>query len=264
MKRLSPLKYPASTLCLINAFAVYDHCSNKPRLRFFLADDAGAGKRSCPASIFRRCCPEGYEPDFDSPSAGLVGTWRRELLRCSISRSASSGTDARTDNPFQGGLATASSSASIRCLAPRVFAAFGNHVAPTTSSSSMRHTSSADRGNDLRIRKTDRYCLAEALAGIQSHLSAEPGAAHAGDNHWRLGWSAHHLLLLTATPHMGKDYPYYAIWRLLEPEMLATPDAFDEYPSEHRQAHFIRRTKEEMVYLMADRSTRSVCPTPRL
>ena len=42
---------------------------------------------------------------------------------------------------------------------------------------------------------------------------------------------AHHLLLLTATPHMGKDYPYYALWRLLEPEVLATPEAFDAYPA---------------------------------
>ncbi len=48
---------------------------------------------------------------------------------------------------------------------------------------------------------------------------------------------------------MGKEYPYYALWRLLEPEVLPTPDAFAEYPSEQRQAHFIRRTKEEMVYL---------------
>jgi superfamily II DNA or RNA helicase len=59
------------------------------------------------------------------------------------------------------------------------------------------HKLAADRGNDLRVRRTDRYCLAEAIVGVQSQ-----------NPHWRLGWSAHHLLLLTATPHMGKDYPY--------------------------------------------------------
>jgi superfamily II DNA/RNA helicase len=53
--------------------------------------------------------------------------------------------------------------------------------------------------------------------------------------------------LLTATPHMGKDYPYYCLWRLLEPEVLATLDAFNAFPPEARQQHFIRRTKEEMV-----------------
>ena len=48
---------------------------------------------------------------------------------------------------------------------------------------------------------------------------------------------------------MGKDYPYYALWRLLEPEVLTTVEAFDQYPSEQRKQYFIRRTKEEMVYL---------------
>jgi hypothetical protein len=88
------------------------------------------------------------------------------------------------------------------------------------------------------VRKTDRYRLAEAIAGVRGL-----------DRQWRLPWSATHLLLLTATPHMGKDYPYYALWRLLEPEVLATTDAFAEFPPERRRQHFIRRTKEEMVRL---------------
>jgi hypothetical protein len=46
---------------------------------------------------------------------------------------------------------------------------------------------------------------------------------------------------------MGKDFPYYAIWRLLEPDVLSTVDAFNAYPSDARCRHFIRRTKEEMV-----------------
>ncbi|MGI0488513.1 helicase-related protein [Pantanalinema rosaneae CENA516] len=46
---------------------------------------------------------------------------------------------------------------------------------------------------------------------------------------------------------MGKDLPYYYLWRLLEPEILSTRDAFDAYPLEARAHHFIRRTKEEMV-----------------
>ena len=65
---------------------------------------------------------------------------------------------------------------------------------------------------------------------------------------WVLPWSAQHLLLLTATPHMGKDHPYYFLWRLLLPEALSTYDAFDEFPPQSRDRHFIRRTKEEMVH----------------
>src|SRR5207245_6622457 len=48
---------------------------------------------------------------------------------------------------------------------------------------------------------------------------------------------------------MGKDYPYFALWRLLEPDVLSTYESFADYPRELRQLHFIRRTKEEMVYL---------------
>ena len=86
------------------------------------------------------------------------------------------------------------------------------------------------------MRKTGRYRLAEAIAG-----------AGVDSERWSLHWSAQHLLLLTATPHMGKDDPYYFLWRLLLPDALSTMDAFDQFPQESRRRHFIRRTKEEMV-----------------
>ena len=46
---------------------------------------------------------------------------------------------------------------------------------------------------------------------------------------------------------MGKDFPYYCLWRLLAPDALATFDAFESFPEEQRRRYFIRRTKEEMV-----------------
>ena len=46
---------------------------------------------------------------------------------------------------------------------------------------------------------------------------------------------------------MGKDHPYYFLWRLLDPDSLSTYDAFERFPPEARRRHFIRRTKEEMV-----------------
>ncbi len=99
------------------------------------------------------------------------------------------------------------------------------------------HKLAADREADLRVRRTDRYRLAEALAGIVTD-----------DENWSLAWNCHHLLLLTATPHMGKDFPYYCLWKLLEPDALATIDAFNAYPMDARRRHFLRRTKEELVY----------------
>ena len=72
--------------------------------------------------------------------------------------------------------------------------------------------------------KTRRYRLAEAL-----------------------GQRSTHLLLLTATPHMGKRFPYYALWRLLDSESVLHARCFRCPSSEKRTKYFIRRLKEEMV-----------------
>jgi hypothetical protein len=56
-----------------------------------------------------------------------------------------------------------------------------------------------------------------------------------------------YLMLMTATPHMGKDDPYYLLWRLLEPELLSTPEAFDRMGAAQKRCHLLRRMKEEMV-----------------
>ncbi|MGI6098896.1 MAG: helicase-related protein [Kiritimatiellia bacterium] len=222
--------------------AVYDHMLKQPRLRFLLADDAGAGKTIMSGLYIREMLSRRLlRRILIVPPAGLVGNWRRELLTLfNLPFRIVTGADAQSENPFQGEAGDRVIVSMDTLASPRVFARLAEAtVAPyDLVIFDEAHKLAADRGGDLRIRKTDRYCLAEALAG------ASPGKAR-----WQLGWCAHHLLLLTATPHMGKDYPYFALWRLLEPEMLTTPDAFDEFPQDQRQAHFIRRTKEEMVYL---------------
>ncbi len=63
---------------------------------------------------------------------------------------------------------------------------------------------------------------------------------------WLVG--APNILLLTATPHMGRDFPYYCLWRLLAPDALTTFDAFEAFPEAQHRRHIIRRTKEEMVH----------------
>ncbi len=221
--------------------AVYDHMIKQSRLRFLLADDAGAGKTIMAGLYMREMLSRRLlKRVLIVPPAGLVGNWYRELLKLfSLPFHIISGSDTRHGNPFIGedsdrvivSVDTLASSRVFSCLKDP------NVVPYDLVIFDEAHKLAADRGLDLRIRKTERYCLAEALAGIKSN-----------DRRWQLGWSAYHLLLLTATPHMGKDYPYYALWRLLEPEVLATPDAFGEYPAEQRKEHFIRRTKEEMVY----------------
>ena len=179
------------------------------------------------------------------PPAGLVGNWQRELEELfSLSFHIVSGPDAKNDNPFLGP-ESGSLIVSLDTLTGDTM--FGRLQSPEVIPYDLvifdeAHKLAADREADLSLRRTDRYRLAESLAGVAID-----------DDRWRLPWSARHLLLLTATPHMGKDYPYYCLWRLLEPDALSTYEAFDAFPADARKRHFVRRTKEEMVRLDATR-----------
>jgi SNF2 family DNA or RNA helicase/DNA-binding XRE family transcriptional regulator len=222
--------------------AVYEQMLKQERLRFLLADDAGAGKTIMTGLYAREMLSRRVlKRILIVTPAGLVGNWKSELGKLfSLPFRVVTGSDARNANPFvdEGSDRVI---ISIDTLASsRVFARLKE---PTVVPYDLvvfdeAHKLSAKQEADLYIRKTDRYCVAEALAAVKGI-----------DDAWALPWSAHHLLLLTATPHMGKDYPFYALWKLLEPEVLSTYEAFQDYPRERRQLHFIRRTKEEMVYL---------------
>jgi len=221
--------------------AVYKHMVPQPRLRFLLADDAGAGKTIMAGLYIREMLARRLiRRVLVVPPAGLIGNWERELRRLfSLTFRIVTGTDARTGNPFAG----AGSDLVIVSVDTLTGARMFTHLRSETTEPydlvifDEAHKLSARRDPDGTVRPTDRYCVAEALAGLRG-LDAD----------WKLGWSATHLLLLTATPHMGKDFPYYCLWRLLEPEALATESAFAAYPPGARARRFIRRVKEEMVY----------------
>ena len=220
--------------------AVYHHLVPQPRLRFLLADDAGAGKTIMAGLYIREMLMRRLiRRVLVIPPAGLIGNWESELRKLfGLRFKIVTGLDARAGNPFVGPdgdliIVSVDTLAGERMLArlrepdvvPYDLAIFDE-----------AHKLSARLEDGFTLRRTERYKLAEALAG-----------AHSADADFRLRWSCRHLLLLTATPHMGKDFPYYCLWRLLEPEILSTKEAFDAYPPESRRQHFIRRTKEEMV-----------------
>ncbi|MBF0296598.1 MAG: DUF3883 domain-containing protein [Magnetococcales bacterium] len=222
--------------------AVYDHMLQQTRLRFLLADDAGAGKTIMTGLYIREMLSRRLiRRVLIVPPAGLVGNWQRELsVLFNMEFKVISGGDAKSGNPFAG-------TDGERCIisvdtlaGSRVFAVLQQ---PEVDPYDLvvfdeAHKLSCDRGSDFRVRKTERYRLAEALAGV-----------HTGDETWQLAWHAHHLLLLTATPHMGKEYPYYALWRLLDSAVFSTLEAFEQFSAELKPNHFLRRTKEEMVRL---------------
>lgn len=220
--------------------AVYEHLLPQSRLRFLLADDAGAGKTIMSGIYIREMLSRRLlSRVLIVPPAGLVGNWWQEMQKLfDLPFRILAGTNARGENPFVGSGSDLVIVSLDTLAGERMFARLQDQaVVPyDLVIFDEAHKLSANREADLSLRRTDRYKLAEALAGVEID-----------DARWMLGWHAQHLLLLTATPHMGKEYPYYCLWKLLEPEVLSTIDAFNAYPADARARHFLRRTKEEMV-----------------
>jgi superfamily II DNA or RNA helicase/DNA-binding XRE family transcriptional regulator len=224
--------------------AVYEHMLGLSPLRFLLADDAGAGKTIMTGLYLREVFARRLiKRVLVVPPAGLVGNWEREMRTLfRLSFRIVRGADARIGNPFVGPDSDRLIISVDTLAGERMFARLREAVASGAALPydlvvfDEAHKLAADREQDFYVRKTDRYRLAEAIAGLPPD-----------DPRWDLGWSATNLLLLTATPHMGKDFPYYCLWRLLAPDALATFDAFKAFPEAQRRKHFIRRTKEEMV-----------------
>ncbi len=233
--------------------AVYEHMIGQSPLRFLLADDAGAGKTIMTGLYLREMLVRRLITRvLVAAPAGLVGNWEREMrmlfrLPFRIVR----GTDARAGNPFAGPGSDRIVVSIDTLVGERMF----GRLREAMESGAARpydlvvfdeaHKLAAAREQDFRVRKTDRYRLAEALAGLPVDCAR-----------WRLGWSAPNILLLTATPHMGKDFPYYCLWRLLAPDALATFEAFADFPEAQRRRHFIRRTRldEAVALVRAGRS----------
>jgi len=207
--------------------AVYENLLPLSPLRFLLADDAGAGK-TIMAGLYilemlnrgriKRiliCCP-----------AGLVFNWQRELrfffeLNFTILR----GADFRDRDPLADGgtpfVIMSVDTAAMPAMRDRL--ANGNGAGFDLAVFDEAHKLAwmdPKRGDS----KTMRYQLAELLS-------------HRVPN----------LLLLTATPHMGKEFPFFALWKLLDPAVFSTPEAVRTLTPEKRNRHFIRRLKEEMV-----------------
>jgi superfamily II DNA or RNA helicase len=202
--------------------AVYEHMLAQTPLRYLLCDDAGAGKTIMTGLYIREmvnrgrirrvliCCP-----------AGLTWNWQRELkhffdLEFRILR----GNDFSKGDVLAGeegffivSVDTAATDTIRMKLEQELWDLVVFDEAHKLAWADGKRPDS----------KTRRYRLAESLA------------------------RATHLILLTATPHMGKAWPYFALWRLLDSNLFSTPHALAEIGPEKRRRYFIRRLKEEMV-----------------
>ena len=221
-------------------FAVYERMLKQDPLRFLLADDAGAGKTIMTGLYVREMMSRrSLERVLIVPPAGLVGNWRRELETLfRLEFQIVTGADVRVRNPFRGP-GSDRVIVSVNTLAGEAtFDALRKAGGPPYELvvfDEAHKLSVHERGS--RVEKTFLYELAEALA-----VGAVPASRFAG-----LGWTARHLLLLTATPHMGKSLPYAYLWRLLDGDAFGAAEAVRRAPQGTRDRHFLRRTKEEML-----------------
>ncbi len=157
-------------------------------LRFLLADDAGAGKTVMTGLYLREMLSRRLVTRvLIVPPAGLVGNWEREMRTLfRLSFRIVHGADARVGNPFIGpetdrlivSLDTLSGKRMVARMREAV--ASGDARPYDLVVFDKAHKLVADRERDFCIRKTDRYRLAEALAGLPVK-----------EERWRLGWSAH-------------------------------------------------------------------------
>ena len=206
--------------------AVYEHLLKHYPLRFLLADDAGAGKTIMTGLYIQELLlRQQVGRILIVPPAGLIGNWERELRVCfRLQFQILSSANAADINPFSDpenrlaivSLDTLRQDRMQNCLfeaQPYDLIVFDE-----------AHKLSARFESDGTVHKSKRYELAERIAAQQKNL-----------------------LLLTATPHMGKDDAYYFLWRLLLPEYLAAQKAFERLSENEKSKHLLRRMKEEMI-----------------
>jgi superfamily II DNA or RNA helicase len=207
--------------------AVYERLLPQNPLRFLLADDAGAGKTIMTGLYIREMINRGrLKRALICAPAGLTWNWQSELRRFfdldfTILRSANFAKGDPLTEPAGGLFIISIDTAATDAVKERLTA----NALPTFDLLVFDEAHKLAWGDPSRPdSKTRRYRLAESLSQRSTHL-----------------------LLLTATPHMGKRFPYYALWRLLDPKVLSTQHAFDTLLPEKRTKYFIRRLKEEMV-----------------
>jgi superfamily II DNA or RNA helicase len=207
--------------------AVYEQLLPQNPLRYLLADDAGAGKTIMTGLYIREMINRGrLRRAIICAPAGLTWNWRRELrhffdLEFTILRGSDFAKGDPLTEPGAGLFIISVDTAATDAVRERLTAA----ALPRFDLAVFDEAHKLSWGDPNRPdSKTRRYRLAEALSQRSTHL-----------------------LLLTATPHMGKRFPYYALWRLLDSKIFSTLDAFGALAEEKRTKYFIRRLKEEMV-----------------
>lgn len=203
--------------------AVYDYLLKLPRVRFLLADDAGAGKTIMSGLLIRELQLRGLaERILIVCPANLAFQWQRELKEKFDEKFLLlKGSDIREQFGVNQWLEQKRVITSLD-LAKRLEILPGlQQVHWDLVIVDEAHRMSWSPPS----KKTARYALGELLRD-----------------------STDHFLLLTATPHKGDPENFTLFLQLLDPDVYADVRSIHEAMGRRRAPFYLRRTKEAMVY----------------
>ncbi len=203
--------------------AIYDYLLKLARVRFLLADDAGAGKTIMAGLLIRELKLRGLaERILIVVPANLAFQWQRELKEKFDEKFVVlKGGDIRDQfgvNQWmeQDRVITSLDLAKRTEILPGLKQVHWDLVI-VDEAHRMSWSPPA--------RKTARYALGELLRD-----------------------SADHMLMLTATPHKGDPRNFSLFLQLLDQDAYADVQSINEAMSRRRAPFYLRRTKEAMVY----------------
>ena len=203
--------------------AVYDHLLKSPRVRFLLADDAGAGKTIMAGLLVRELQLRGLaERILIACPANLAFQWQREI-RDKFGEKF----DVLRGDSLRG--------------------QYGVNVWQERQKVivSLDLAKRADILPGLRQSRWNLVIVDEA-----HRMSWTPPAGKS--ERYKLGEllrdTAEHILLLTATPHKGNREHFSRFLQLLDEDAYAGVRSIEEAMKNNRAPFYLRRVKEAMVY----------------
>ena len=203
--------------------AVYDYLLKLPRVRFLLADDAGAGKTIMAGLLLRELQMRGLADQILVVCpANLTFQWQRELKeKFNEKFIVLKGGDIKEQygvNQWleQKKVITSLDLAKRTDILPGLRQVHWDLVV-VDEAHRMSWTPPS--------RKTARYALGELLRDTTDHI-----------------------LLMTATPHKGNPENFTLFLQLLDPDVYADVRSIREAMERRRAPFYLRRTKEAMVF----------------
>lgn len=217
--------------------AIYDYLLKLARVRFLLADDAGAGKTIMAGLLIRELEMRGLaERVLIVCPANLAFQWQRELReKFEAKFELMKGADIREQFGFnqwqeKKRVITSLDLAKRQDILPGLRQVHWDLVVVDEA----HHMSAADE-----THKSLRYKLGEILRDTTDHL-----------------------LLLTATPHKGDPENFSLFLQLLDADAYADVKSIRQAMERRRAPFYLRRTKEAMVYFPERRTDGSWAAKP--